>query len=83
MGILIAFAIMNVFSANKKGYNPFIWFFSSCLIGNIVLSTLPSVKEEKNSELQIKLKKRGDKIGLITAGVTVVLGVILNIALTN
>lgn len=78
---LIAFAIVNVVFASRKGYNPFIWLFSAGFIGTMILSSLPSVKEEKDTEIRQKLKRRGDKIGLITAGITIVFGIVLSIAL--
>lgn len=75
------FVIVNAGIAYRKGYNPFIWALTASAIGTIVLSTLPSVKEEKNEELKIKLKKRGNKIGFIVIGLSIVVGVAISLFL--
>lgn len=81
LGAFLFFGIMNAGLAYRKGYNPFIWFLTASIIGTVVLFYLPSAKEEKNEELQNYLKKRGNKIGLIVIGVSIVVGIILSILL--
>lgn len=81
IGAFLFFVIVNAGVAYRRGYNPFVWALTASAIGTIVLYTLPSVKEEKNEELQIKLKKRGNKIGFIVIGVSIVVGVAISLFL--
>ena len=81
IGAFLFFVIVNAGVAYRRGYNPFIWALTASAIGTIVLYTLPSVKEEKNEEQKNKLKKRGNKIGFIVIGVSIIAGIIISLFL--
>ena len=77
--LFLVFGVINAIIANKKGFNPFIWFFAAGLLGLIVLSLMPSASsvEESDEALYLQRKKAGNTAGLIILGVAAILVVIV------
>jgi hypothetical protein len=71
----LIFGAINAFIADRKGFNPIIWFFAAGLLGLIVLAIMPSANEvlEDDEELYLKRKRAGNTAGLIILGVAVLL----------
>ncbi len=64
---------MSAFLAARKGYQPLIWFFCAGLVGLVVLVCLPYANlPEQTSEEKARLRRNGNLIGLLIAGVAVV-----------
>ncbi len=63
---------MSAFLAARKGYQPLIWFFCAGLIGLVVLVCLPYANlPDQTPEERARLRRSGNLIGLIIAGVAV------------
>lgn len=76
LGLTIAFAVVTVWLARKKGYNPFIWFFASGLIGVATLAVLPDTTNPRLSDVDSSRWARiGNMagIGIIVAGVAIII----------
>jgi len=70
MALLICAATAS--SAYRKGYNPVLWFFAGGPIGILTLLVLPDTKKvSRTDEENIRLRKRGDKIGAVLIGLFV------------
>jgi uncharacterized membrane protein len=76
----IIFGIATGIFAWKRGYNFFAWFLAGGLIGFIVLACLPDAHEVKTAmepEEVLRLKRRGNIIGLLLALGSFVLGILI------
>ena len=64
--LFIITGIINVLIANKKGFNPWIWFFAGGLLGLIVILILPSANKAlpDNQQLYVQRRKTGNTAGV-------------------
>jgi hypothetical protein len=71
--LLIVFGTINALIANKKGFNPVLWFFAAGFLGLIVILIMPSASavKETQPELYLKRKKAGNTAGAIILGIVV------------
>ena len=71
--IVLIFCVLTALLAKRKGYNPYIWFFATGIIGLIVLAFLPFTDVETlNPEQKKAAKKKGNIIGGITVAVVII-----------
>lgn len=83
--LLLVFGTINALIANKKGFNPLLWFFAAGLLGLIVLGIMPSANSVKESqpELYLKRKKDGNVAGGIILGIAALAVIILIISFNS
>jgi hypothetical protein len=83
--LLIVFGLINVGIAQKKGFSPFIWFFSAGLIGLIILLILPSAKavEETDQNLYKSRRTTGNIVGGVLLGLIIFLAVLIAFSLNS
>jgi hypothetical protein len=67
--IFLGFGIINAIIADRKGFNPIIWFFAAGFLGLIVVLILPSSKKIlDNDQERERLRRNGNMNGLILLG---------------
>ena len=65
LGLAITFCVATVWLANKRGYNPLIWFFASGAIGLGVLVLLPDTNLHTVPDTEItRICRKGNLIGI-------------------
>lgn len=70
----LAVAGATAHTANKKGYNPIVWFFGGGLLGLIILSILPDTHKDKFTEEAKKTRRIiGNSIGGVLAALSLFL----------
>ncbi len=63
--------------AAKKGYNYFIWFFASSILGFIILACLPVTNRGNPSSQEVAQRRAtGNMIGVVLAALAVLVSVL-------
>ncbi|RLL50739.1 hypothetical protein D8Y20_11165 [Mariprofundus sp. EBB-1] len=80
--IQVVLCIITAILAARKGYNPFIWFFASGVIGLIILAFLPFVNEKSalNEDERAVKKRKGNIIGGVIAALAIIITLAIIIA---
>lgn len=77
--ISIALRVLVALWASGKGYSPYIWFFTGIVLGSVGLISLPNTKQlqmysgdhEEYLAMVEPQVKRGNRVGLILAGIQI------------
>ncbi len=82
--IIIALCAFAAYRANKKGYNPYIWFFTGGIVGLLVLAFLPfTTRKDLPHYKDIRMKRTGNVIGGVIAIISIMLTVIQTVQYYN
>lgn len=74
--LVIGVPLVTGLLAHRKGYNFFIWMLAGGCIGLIVLAFLQDVRNDdaqEEDEVLREVRKRGDIIGAVLAGISILL----------
>ena len=69
MVISFVSCLVSPFIAWRKGYAPYFWLFACGLIGLIVVSCLPSIKDAETPEQLELMQSRANTTGAILSGI--------------
>ncbi len=86
MRLIISIIIMIIMAtiANKKGFNPWLWFLAGGIPGFIILLVLPSANaEDIDKEIILKRKKIGNNTGAVITTIAIIAIVIVFIVLSS
>lgn len=75
---LLLFGIVSMIIASSKGFSSIRWFLALGIIGLIVVSTLPSAKEESLTEEEVEARiNRANKIGGTMTAINIGLSIVI------